>query len=166
MAVKSHKGYGVTQARRPHRSHTDMPFLWTKRSAAKPNRFSQEIRNLEAGRLYLARMWVGDYNELLAKESKDEPRAFSLRVDGANVWDDWYRTEFYRGNEFTFSSYLPPFSSDNRYYFRIHQLIVRATGPTAELVISDWKSDAEPGGPVGQELMFNMIDVHPYFEPE
>lgn len=166
MAVKSHKGYGVTQERRPHMNHTDMPFLWTKRSDLKPNRISQEIRNLEAGKLYLVRLWIGDYNELLAKESKDEPRAFSFRVDGASVWDDWYRTQFYEGNEFTFASHLPPFDYDNRYYFRIHQLIFRATGPTAELVISDWTSDAEPGGPVGQELIFNMIDVHPYLEPK
>ncbi len=166
MRVRSHKGYGLTQERRPHRSHTEMPFLWTRRSGSMPNRFSQEIRNLEAGRLYLVRLWVGDYTELLAGESRDEPRAIRLRVEGGEEWDGWYRTQSYTGNEFTFASYLPPFSADNRCYFRIHQLIFRARGPTAQLVIEDWKSDSEPGGPTGQELMFNMIDVHPYLEPE
>ena len=147
MRVRSHKGYGLTQERRPHRSHTEMPFLWTRRSGSMPNRFSQEIRNLEAGRLYLVRLWVGDYTELLAGEPRDEPRAIHLRVDGGEEWDDWYRTQSYTGNEFTFASYLPPFSADNRYYFRIHQLVFRARGPTAQLVIEDWKSDSEPGAP-------------------
>ncbi|MCY3738428.1 MAG: LamG domain-containing protein [Gemmatimonadaceae bacterium] len=166
MEVRSHEGYGLTQERRPHRSHTEMPFLWTRRSGSSPNRFSQEIRNLEAGGLYLVRLWVGDYAELLAGESRDEPRAVGLRVDGAEAWDGWYRSQAFEGDEFTFASYLPPFSADNRYHFRIHQRVFRAQGPTARLVVEDWKSDSEPGGPVGQELMFNMIDVHPYFEAE
>ena len=163
MEVRSREGYGLTQERRPHRSHTEMPFLWTRRSGSRPNRFSQEIRNLEAGGLYLVRLWVGDYAELLAGESRDEPRAVGLRVDGAEAWDGWYRSQAYEGDEFTFASYLPPFSADNRYHFRIHQLVFRAEGPTARLVVEDWKSDSQAGGPVGQELMFNMIDVHSYF---
>ena len=166
MEVRSLEGYGLTQERRPHRSHTEMPFLWTRRSASGPNRFSQEIRNLESGELYLARLWVGDYAELLAGESRDEPRAVDLRVEGAEAWDDWYRSQAWEGDEFTFASYLPPFTADNRYHFRVHQRVFRAQGPTARLVVEDWKSGSQPGGPVGQELMFNMIDVHPYFAPD
>ena len=165
MEVRSREGYGLTQERRPHRSHTQMPFLWTRRSGSRPNRFSQEIGNLEAGGLYLVRLWVGDYTELLAMESRDEPRAIRLRVEGGEAWDGWYRSQAFEGDEFAFASYLPPFSADNRYWFRIHQLVFRAGGPTARLVVEDWKSDSGPGGPVGQELMFNMIDVHPYFAP-
>jgi len=111
------------------------------------------------------RIWIGDYAELTAGASKDEERAVSLRVEGAEVWDDWYRTQLFKGNVYTFKSHFAPFSYQNRYHFKIHQVIFRAKGPTARLVISDWSSDAEPGGPVGQELMFNNIDVHPYLEP-
>jgi concanavalin A-like lectin/glucanase superfamily protein len=167
MAVKSHEGYGRLQERNPYRSWTDTPFLWTKRSVQRPNVFSQEIRNLQAGELYLVRLWVGDYNELMAGASRDEERAVSLRVDGGDVWDNWYRTKVFKGNEYTYASYqLPPFSGQNLYYFKIHQLVFRANGPAARLVISDWKSSAEPGGPVGQELMFNFIEVHPYLPAE
>ena len=174
MAVKSHKGYGVLQERLPYRSWTETPFLWTKRSAQKPNVFSQEIRNLEAGQLYFVRVWIGDYTELLAGASKNEDRAASISVDGGRVWDDWYRTEAFtnkggeKSNAYTFElhwQYLPPFGPENRYYFQVQQLIFRAEGPTATLVISDWESNAKPGGPIGQELMFNKITVHPYFEP-
>ncbi len=172
MAVKSHKGYGVLQERISYKPWTDTPFLWTKRSSQKPNVFSQEIRNLEAGRLYVVRIWIGNYSELLAGASKDEDRAVSISVDGGEVWDDWYRTEAFtnkggeKSNAYTFPSYLlAPFGPENRYYFKVQQLIFRAEEPTATLKISDWKNNAEPGGPIGQELMFNKITVHPYFEP-
>lgn len=38
----------------------------------------------------------------------------------------------------------------------------RAAGDTAALTVSDWKSEKDPGGPVGQELMFNFIEIQPY----
>jgi hypothetical protein len=40
-----------------------------------------------------------------------------------------------------------------------------AVGPAVVLAVSDWQNDAEPGGPVGKELVFNNIDVHPYLDP-
>jgi hypothetical protein len=46
------------------------------------------------------------------------------------------------------------------YHFRVF----RAIGRTAGLAISDWASPEAPGGPTGQELMFNFIEVQPYFE--
>ena len=38
----------------------------------------------------------------------------------------------------------------------------RADSPTARLTISDWADERTPGGPVGQELMHNFIQVQPY----
>jgi hypothetical protein len=90
-------------------------------------------------------------------------------VDGGEVWDDWYRGGAFEkgGNVFTYASgMLAPFTGANRYYFNIHQLVFRATGPRAQLYISDWQSEFDPGGPVGQELMFNFVRVHPYPEPQ
>jgi hypothetical protein len=166
MVVKSHKGYGRMQERHPYRGNTDTPFLWTKRSSQKPNVFSQELRNLEAGKLYFVRLWVGDYTELMAGVSKDQPRAISLQVDGGEVFDDWYRPKSYKDKKDTAYTYrsaqLAPFGAANPYYFRLQQIIFRAKGPTATLSISDWQSETKPGGPVGQELMFNFIEVHPY----
>ena len=42
--------------------------------------------------------------------------------------------------------------------------LFRAEEQTARLVISDWASDHSAGGPEGQELMFNYIQIEPYFE--
>lgn len=36
------------------------------------------------------------------------------------------------------------------------------SGGSARLTVSDWTTDAEPGGPVGRELMFNFIEIQPY----
>ena len=42
----------------------------------------------------------------------------------------------------------------------------RADGETARLTVSDWKSDTEPGGPIGQAMMFNFIELQPYLAAE
>lgn len=166
MAVRSHKGYGALQERHAYRAWTDTPFLWSRRSERKPNLFSQRIRNLRAGQLYLVRAWIGDYGELVAGASKDGERAVSMRVDEADLWDEWYRTALFKGNVYTFASHLlPPFGPKNPFFLKIRQLVFRARGPEARLVIGDWRNDSQPGGPIGQELMFNFIDVHPYLEP-
>ena len=58
-----------------------------------------------------------------------------------------------------------------------HYRVFRADGETAKLVISDWGSDAAPalrdvvgddvpGGPIGQEIMYNFIGVVPYFSDQ
>lgn len=165
MAVRSRRGYGALQERYPYRAWTDTPFLWTRRSAQRPNAFSQDIRNLEAGRLYLVRVWIGDYNEFTGGASKDQDRAVNIRVENAVVWDNWYRSNLFKGNIYTYGSpYVQPFNYQNLFYFKIPQIVFRATGPTARLVVSDWKSDTEPGGPAGQELMFNFVEVRPFFE--
>jgi len=43
-----------------------------------------------------------------------------------------------------------------------HWRVFRAKGKTARLRVSDWQSDTAPGGRVGQELIYNFIEVQPY----
>ena len=45
-----------------------------------------------------------------------------------------------------------------------HWLLFRAGSTTARLVVSDWLSDDKPGGPIGQELIYNFIEIQPYLE--
>jgi hypothetical protein len=59
---------------------------------------------------------------------------------------------------------MGPFNDNNRAWMNYHQRVFRAAGETAELVISDWASDTEPGGEIGQELIFNFIEIQPYME--
>ena len=48
-----------------------------------------------------------------------------------------------------------------------HWIIFRAKAETAKLTISDWtnqKEPGEPGGAIAQELIYNFIEVQPYFD--
>ena len=59
---------------------------------------------------------------------------------------------------------MGPFNSKNRCCLNTHYYVFRAKGPTAKLIVTDWKDADKPGGPIGKELVFNFIEVRPYFE--
>ena len=168
VGTKSHKGLGVLQERYPYRAETETTLLWTRRSREKPNVVSQEIRDIEAGRLYSVRLTTADYGQLVEGKATEQQHAVSIRVDGAEPMTDWYRTKSCKGSAEIYSTWrtVGPFSAKNRYWLNNHKHVFRATGPTATLVISDWRSADEPGGPIGQQLAFNFIQVQPYFEIE
>ena len=44
-----------------------------------------------------------------------------------------------------------------------HWYLFRANDMAARVTITDWESQDEPGGPLGQQLMFNYAQVHPYY---
>jgi hypothetical protein len=163
MKLTSHVGYGCLENRYPYFPYTDTPLLWTRRSADKPNVFSQQIENLEPGRLYSVRVNTGDYLELVKGESVEDQQAISIQVDNAELVTDWYQNGAGAGESRIMAAYrVPPFGAENRYYLNQHRRVFRANGPTARLTISDWVSADGPGGPVGQELVFNFIQVKPY----
>lgn len=47
-----------------------------------------------------------------------------------------------------------------------HYRIFRAKGETARLTVSDWQTDTQPAGPVGQELVYDFVELQPYFAGE
>jgi hypothetical protein len=152
-------GYGQLQGRYPWSSGGES-FLVTKRSAAGPNAFSQEIVGLQPGRLYSLKMITADHQDLLAGESVSKSNAVSIRVDGAEVMDGGFAYPFYsaRGPN--------PFTRDHPFHMNYHWLQFRATDATARLTVTDWQSDDEPGSPIGQELMFSFIEIQPVFETQ
>ncbi len=120
--------------------------LVTRRSADRPNMFSQEIKNLEPGRLYSLRMAIGDFNDM----SKKETHAVSVRIHGVDITRSI--THAYDAIQKT------PAALNYRWS------VFRAKGTTARLTISDWADDNTPGGAIGQELIFNFIQVQPYLD--
>jgi hypothetical protein len=50
----------------------------------------------------------------------------------------------------------------NPAWFNLHLKVFRAKASTATLTISDWSSDEGPGGPVGQEISYNYLELQPY----
>ena len=162
VATKSHPGYSWLESRYP-RTKVGDTFLWMKRSAKAPNVFTQEIRNLKPGRLYSMKLITADYQNLITEKSEKKLDAVSIRLDGVDV-DPAPNRNF----QFTFPNcyahHLGKFTDKHNYWMNYHWRVFRAKGTTARLTVSDWKSDKEPGGPVGQELMYNFIEVQPYFE--
>lgn len=160
VETKSLRGYSWLQGRYP-RTALGNTFLWTKRSAQKPNVVSQTITNLQPGKLYSVKLITANYQELQRGKSEPQKHAVSIALDGVTVLSG---KSFQHVNANNYAHQLGAFNAENKAWMNYHFRVFRATGPTAKLAISDWAGPDAPGGPVGQELMFNFIEVQPYFE--
>jgi len=58
-----------------------------------------------------------------------------------------------------------PFTSSQPFWMTFHWLRFRAQGPTATLSLSDWAKPGELGGPTGQQVIVNFVEVQPVFDP-
>ena len=148
------KGWGDLQGRWPYGSEVGDTVLVMKRSKDKPNTITQEIRDLTPGRLYLLQMISVD------KESPldETPNGLFINIENVEIIPD-KSTHRVRPNGHTSKEYPADSIMINTY-----RSIFRATGETAKLTITDWKSEDEQGGPIGQNLLLNFIQVQPYLE--
>ncbi len=171
IAFTSHKGYGTIQEFYPYLETTPTSLLLTRRSQDRPNVFSQEIKNLKPGRMYILKMTTGDNQEFIKGKSTPQDHVVSVRIENGEIVDDWYRTKSFKdkkANQHRYATWLSAgkFNGDNRFCMNVHTRIFRAKASTAKLIVSDWKTPNDSGGPVGQELVFNAIEIKPYFEIE
>ena len=167
MDTRSVPDYSYLQGRYPKTSQGDT-VLWTRRSAKGPNRFSQEITDLVPGKLYSLKMFTADYQHFISGkgvasfQAVEAKREMSIGISDADLvpsesFENAYASGIcgHTGKGFTRENNLPI-----AYRF----LVFRPRSEKAMLTISDWADDKEPGGPVGQELMHNFIEVQPYLE--
>ena len=136
-------------------------FLWMKSSRLRPNVCSQEIRNLQPGKLYSVKALSGDYADLLNGEDVKKMLPLSVSIEGAEVIAGKSFQEGWRSN---YQNDLGARSGTYYYWMNLHRIVFRATSEEAQLVISDWIGDADPGGPIGQEIICNFIEIQPYLE--
>jgi hypothetical protein len=138
--------------------HIGDTFLWMKRSEKGPNAFSQTIKDLEPGRLYSMKMFSCDYQDLVNPKAKklEEASKFVGRavIEGVDIDTKRSFTEMYASNP---EPRIPV-------WITYHWTIFRARSATANLVVSDWQSEKEPGTAFGQEQTFNFLEVQPYRE--
>jgi hypothetical protein len=158
------RGYGVLQTRaREHGNiHAGDNFLLTTRSAVAPNRFSQAIKCLMPGRTYSLKTFTGDYGDIQKGKSIKKTHPVNIKIDGVDMLDDKTFHQIFRSGRAGYA--YPPFDRDNNLYITYHRLVFRARDTTAMLTICDWATDTDPGGPIGQELMHNFIEVQPYLD--
>jgi hypothetical protein len=164
ISVQNAEGYGIlqTRVRRGNDTGGDR-FMLTRRSAKNPNRFSQQIKNLTSGRQYSVKMFTADYDEFkVGKSTPFQTHSINIRISGAELIPE---KEFHQlfANARAGRVY-GPFNRDNNLYLTYHRVVFRARSADAELTVSDWASEDEPGGPIGQPLMHSFIEVQPYLE--
>ncbi len=161
MGRRNVPGYSYLQGRYPSTTQGET-VLWTKRSAAAPNRCSQQIVGLTQGRLYSAKMFTSDYQEYVNRSSKQAAHQVRLQLDGGELIPDKCFDKLFPSS--LAGHGYDKFDGKNSLWITYHFRVFRAQGTTAMLTISDWPDDQKPGGPIGQELMFNFIEVQPYLE--
>ncbi len=148
------KGFGMKVQGR--HGHAGDHLLCMKRKADKPNIIRQQIKHLVPGRYYSVTVYSADHENLhvwqvhqiglLVRGDIVEDYSQSIH----NAWRHKPDQDF--GNRDTFPNY--------------HRIVFRAKTDVAELIISDWHHANIPTGPVGQELMFNFVQVEPYLIPD
>jgi hypothetical protein len=92
-------------------------------------------------------MFSADHRDM----SKNEQHAITVNFDNAELVPEKCFT------------HLAATKTDANRFLNWHVRVFRAKGTTATLRISDWADDKTPGGPIGQELMYNFIKVQPYW---
>lgn len=161
VATNSFRGFGWLEGRYPRTSLGDT-FLWTKRSAARPNRVSQEIKNLRPGKLYSLKLVTADHQELTQGKSAEQKHAVSIQLGRAKILAE---RSFQQPMANNYAHALGAFKDQNKFWMNDHFVVFRAKGHSTKLTISDWADASHPGGPQGQEMIYNFLEVQPYFEP-
>ena len=164
ICIEHAAGLGILETRvRGGNEQAGDNFLMTKRSANAPNRFSQTIKGLTPGRQYSLKMFTADYDEMKKGTSaQNQKHHIGIRIDGVELALD---KEFHQLFPSSLAGHVyGPFTRENPLYVTYHRVVFRAKTAGAKLTISDWKSNDEPGGPIGRRLMHNFIEVQPYLE--
>ena len=59
---------------------------------------------------------------------------------------------------------LGKFDHSYPFYMNYHWRVFRANAATAQLTVSDWATPTDPGGPEGQEIVYNFLELQPYLQ--
>ncbi|MBO11957.1 MAG: hypothetical protein CMJ68_14480 [Planctomycetaceae bacterium] len=161
LARRTYPEYGYLQFRYNRDGKGDS-FLWTRRSPKRANVFSQDIKNLVPGRLYSLKMVTADHGDLVRQQQARKLHAVSVEIENVEILP---------GKKKAFQAIFPnhyarpvgEFRGGKSFYMNYHWRVFRAKQASARLTVTDWKDGTTPGGPIGQELMFNFIEVQPYF---
>lgn len=157
IALGSMEGYSYLQGRYPRTEAGDQ-YLSMTRCAEGPNTVSQTIHNLEPGRLYSVKLVIADMGDL----HQEQMLALDVSVEGAEQIDEYSWQTVYASN---YAHEVGPYTREHPAYMNYHRFVFKATAPTAVLAISDWLSPDEPGGPEGQQIAVNFVEVQPFYAP-
>ncbi len=156
IQAKSMAGYSWLQGRYPRTSFGDQ-FIWFKRSARQPNIIRQKVKDLDPRRLYSLKLIAADMRHL----DKKQELALSIMLDSVEIIKDQTFQFVYPSN---YGHKLGPYNRNHPAWFNFYRIVFRPKSKTAELTISDWSNSTYSKGPPGQEVIFNFIEIQPFFE--
>ena len=107
-------------------------------------------------------MVTADHGDLVRQQQARKSHAVSIEIENVEILP---------GKKKAFQAIFPnhyarpvgEFRGGKSFYMNYHWRVFRAKQASARLTVTDWKNSTTPGGPIGQELMFNFIEVQPYF---
>ena len=97
-------------------------------------------------------MFTADYRDLIEKKSNNQKHGITIKLENTEVDKD-------RCLQHVYSSRIR-----KGFWINYHWMVFRAKSTTARLIVSDWESEGNPGGSIGQELIYNFIEIQPYLE--
>ena len=133
-----------------------------RRSAKAPNRLSQRVRGLEPGRLYLFSCFSADPSDIERPGPQGANIAMRLSAGaGATMLPEL---------AYTFADPQDRLPDGRGKWSKrpvplrvVHRIVFRADAPETVLTISDWDSDAAPGGEIGGRRIVNHCILRPYY---
>lgn len=152
-------GLGVMLNRYGDFGYGDAYALMTRRTDG-PNRLTQTIKNLTPGRPYSVKAVVVELQDIEQGRTNERRLGASVKIRGGEVLP-----------ERSFVSNARALHKAGRWaalslpYQNHHFHVFRATDQTATIELIDWVDEQAPGGPVGEQLLFNFVEVQPWLEP-
>jgi hypothetical protein len=156
IQAKSMTGYSWLQGRYPRTSYGDH-FISFKRSAIQPNIIRQKVKELDPKRFYSLKLIATDLQHLDVKQKL----SLSIQLDSVEIIKDHTFQFVYPSN---YSHRLGSYNRNHPAWFNFYRIVFRPKKKTAELTISDWINLTHPKGPPGQELIFNFIEIQPFYQ--
>jgi len=126
--------------------------LAMRRKDAKPNHISQDFRDLKPGGLYSLRLYSCDLTDPATRKK----HAQSVSLEGVTLLGERSRQDIQQGDG----------AGRNTACWNYTYRVFRAVTDRGRIEISDWMDAATPGGPSGQETLFDFVQVQPLFEAE
>jgi len=156
IQIMTTPGYSWLQGRYPRTSYGDQ-FVCMRRSVKEANRISQLVKNLDPSRLYSLKLIAADRRHLGIKQEL----ALSIDLKGAEIIDDQTFRFVYPSN---YGHTLDPYDRDHPAWFNFYRIVFRPKSESTLLTISDWQNPVKQGGPAGQEISCNFIEIQPFLE--
>jgi len=155
IEVRQIKDVGYLAARYGTRQAGNQCLIMT-RSAARPNRIQQTIKDLTPGCVYSLRMYsfpIGALARGYGNPVFDDVSKLDIAIDGAELVEEKCFDHIYRS---VHTSELK--------YFNYHVRRFRASASTAKLTISDWMYPNRRVGNVGRQTGMHFVEVRPYLD--